>query len=225
MTCGCGGPRRQQARRARGLGGTGRAASRAGAEGGQEQATTSDEDHDDARVSNDEPGGRALSPLRHRASRRPRPGGGGIGRHRSAKPSLHRAVTRARSRAVRPSSEPSLQAIRREVRTTSAGTIAAHELPPGAAPKIQIPRWIQLVGLPLLLIFAWVIAGAVRHVVFLFLVASLIALLLDPIVRALTRSRMPRGIAVAIVYLDFAAAVGRHHRAPRRRRQADEDAR
>ena len=83
---------------------------------------------------------------------------------------------------------------------------------PGAAPKIQIPRWIQLVGLPLLLILAWVVAGRVFHVVFLFLVASLLALLLDPIVKAIGsirigRFRIRRGFSVAIVYLSFAAAL------------------
>ncbi len=74
-------------------------------------------------------------------------------------------------------------------------------------PTIQIPRWIQLVGLPLLLLLIWTVAGAVRHVVFLFLVAGLIALLLNPIVRGLTRFWLPRGIGVAIVYLAFAAAL------------------
>ena len=83
---------------------------------------------------------------------------------------------------------------------------------PGAAPKIQIPRWMQLVGLPLLLILAWVVAGRVFHVVFLFLVATLIALLLDPIVKAIGsvtigRFRIRRGVAVALVYLGFAAAL------------------
>jgi predicted PurR-regulated permease PerM len=83
---------------------------------------------------------------------------------------------------------------------------------PGAAPKIQIPRWIQLVGLPLLLILAWVVAGRVFHVVFLFLVASLLALLLDPIVKAMEairigRLHIRRGFSVAIVYLSFAAAL------------------
>jgi predicted PurR-regulated permease PerM len=72
---------------------------------------------------------------------------------------------------------------------------------------IRIPRWVQLVGLPLLLIGVWIVAGAVRHVVFLFLVAALIALLLNPLVRGLGRAFIPRGIAVAIVYLAFAAAV------------------
>jgi predicted PurR-regulated permease PerM len=83
---------------------------------------------------------------------------------------------------------------------------------PGAAPKIQIPRWMQLVGLPLLLLLAWVVAGRVFHVVFLFLVATLLALLLNPIVKAIGgvqigRFRIPRGLAVALVYLGCAAAL------------------
>lgn len=77
----------------------------------------------------------------------------------------------------------------------------------GGTPRIEIPRWIQLSGLPLLLVLIWVVAGAVRHVVFLFLVAALIALLLNPLVRGLGRVWIPRGFAVAIVYLGFAAAV------------------
>jgi predicted PurR-regulated permease PerM len=77
-------------------------------------------------------------------------------------------------------------------------------VPPRTSTTIQIPRWIQLVGLPLLLLLIWAVAGAVRHVVFLFLVAALVALLLNPIVRGLTRIWIPRGIGVAIVYLAFA---------------------
>jgi len=80
-------------------------------------------------------------------------------------------------------------------------------LMPGGASQIEIPRWIQLVGLPLLLVAAWVVAGAVRHVVFIFIVAALVALLLNPLVRTLGRVWIPRGIAVAIVYLAFAALV------------------
>ena len=77
--------------------------------------------------------------------------------------------------------------------------------PSAGAAKIQIPRWIQLVGLPILLLLLWVIAGAARHVVFLFLVAALIAFLLNPIVRTLTRVWIPRGFGVALVYLSFLA--------------------
>jgi predicted PurR-regulated permease PerM len=84
------------------------------------------------------------------------------------------------------------------------GTLFA--MPP-APPRIEIPRWIQLVGLPLLLLLTWVVAGAVRHAIFLFMIAALIALLLNPIVRAFGRIWVPRGIAVALVYLAFAAAV------------------
>src|SRR5204862_6758820 len=90
------------------------------------------------------------------------------------------------------------------------GTILA--MPEGASPKLQIPRWIQLVGLPVLLILIWVVAGRVFHVVFLFLVASLIALLFDPIVKWLSsvklgRFRIRRGLSVAFVYFVFAAAL------------------
>ena len=79
--------------------------------------------------------------------------------------------------------------------------------PSAGAAKIQIPRWIQLVGLPMLLLLLWVLAGAARHVVFLFLIAALIAFLLNPIVRGLTRVWIPRGFGVALVYLSFAAIV------------------
>jgi predicted PurR-regulated permease PerM len=83
---------------------------------------------------------------------------------------------------------------------------------PSGAPKIQIPRWIQLVGLPLLLVLAWVVAGQVFHAVFLFLVASLIALLLDPLVKAIGairigRFHIRRGVSVTLVYLSFAAVL------------------
>jgi predicted PurR-regulated permease PerM len=73
--------------------------------------------------------------------------------------------------------------------------------------RIEIPRWIQLIGLPLLLLAAWAVAGAVRHAVFVFLVAGLLALLLNPLVRGVERARVPRGLSVAIVYLGFAAVV------------------
>ena len=91
---------------------------------------------------------------------------------------------------------------------TIASMPGAPVKPASATPaRIEIPRWMQLVGLPLMLVLIWVVAGAVRHVVFLFLVALLIALLLNPLVRGLGRVWIPRGLAVAIVYLTFAAAV------------------
>jgi predicted PurR-regulated permease PerM len=80
-------------------------------------------------------------------------------------------------------------------------------MPPRAPVTIEIPRWAQLVLLPLLLLLVWAVAGAVRHVLFLFLVSLLIALLLNPLVRGLGRAWIPRGPAVALVYLAFAAVV------------------
>jgi predicted PurR-regulated permease PerM len=77
----------------------------------------------------------------------------------------------------------------------------------GPGPTIQIPRWIQLVGLPVLAVLAFLLAETLGHVLFLFLTAAVIALTLNPLVRDLTKLRVPRGLAVAIVYLIFAAAV------------------
>jgi predicted PurR-regulated permease PerM len=79
--------------------------------------------------------------------------------------------------------------------------------PPARSPRIEIPRWVQLVGLPLVLVFAWVVATATAHVVFLFIVAALIALLLDTPVRGLQRLHLPRPLSVVLVYLSFVAAL------------------
>ena len=79
--------------------------------------------------------------------------------------------------------------------------------PPRGVAPIRIPRWIQLVGLPVLLVLGWMLAGTLGHVLFLFLTASVIAFLLNPLVRDLQRIRLPRGVAVAVVFLLFASAV------------------
>jgi predicted PurR-regulated permease PerM len=79
--------------------------------------------------------------------------------------------------------------------------------PAGLPPRVQVPRWIQLVGLPLLLLLAWVLVTTAGHTVFLFLIAALIALLLDPVVLTLGALRVRRGLSVALVYLTFAGAL------------------
>ena len=76
-----------------------------------------------------------------------------------------------------------------------------------SGPTIRVPRWIQLVGLPVGLLLVWMLAGLLGHVLFLFLTAAVIAFLLNPLVRDLQRIRLPRGLAVASVFLLFAAAV------------------
>ncbi len=76
-----------------------------------------------------------------------------------------------------------------------------------SGPTIQIPRWIQLVGLPVLAVLAYLLASTLGHALFLFLTAAIVAFLLNPLVRWLQRMRIPRGLAVAIVFVGFAAAV------------------
>jgi predicted PurR-regulated permease PerM len=77
--------------------------------------------------------------------------------------------------------------------------------PSGAT--IRIPRWIQLVGLPVLFVVAFMLARPLGHVIFLFLAASVIAFMLNPLVRDLQRLRLPRGLSVAVVYVLFLAAI------------------
>ena len=72
---------------------------------------------------------------------------------------------------------------------------------------IEIPRWIQLVGLPVLAVLAFLLVGTLGHVLFLFLTASVIAFMLNPLVRDLTRLKVPRSLSVMIVYAIFAATV------------------
>jgi predicted PurR-regulated permease PerM len=81
-------------------------------------------------------------------------------------------------------------------------------MPPGnGSNTIVIPRWIQLVGLPIAFVAAWLLLSSVAHVVLLFLVAALVAILLEPLVRVLQRVWIPRGLSIAIVYLSFTAAI------------------
>jgi predicted PurR-regulated permease PerM len=72
---------------------------------------------------------------------------------------------------------------------------------------LLVPRWIQLVSLPIILLFGWVFAGAVRHALFVFVISGIIAMLLNPLVSALTRVRLPRSLAVLVVYLSMAAVI------------------
>ena len=71
---------------------------------------------------------------------------------------------------------------------------------------IRIPRWIQLVVLPVLLLVVFLLARPLGHVLFLFLTSAVIAFTLNPLVRDLTRLRLPRGAAVAVVSVVFATA-------------------
>jgi predicted PurR-regulated permease PerM len=75
-------------------------------------------------------------------------------------------------------------------------------------PPVVVPRWIQLVVLPLALLGIWALARAAGSVLLIVIFASLIALIIAPVVRGLER-RMPRGLAILLVYLaGFAVLAG-----------------
>ncbi len=81
---------------------------------------------------------------------------------------------------------------------------SAHDEPP----RSVVPRWVQLVVLPLALLALWALAKVAGSVLMLFIVAGLIALILNPAVAFLQRRRFPRGLAVLAVFLGFFLAVG-----------------
>jgi predicted PurR-regulated permease PerM len=74
---------------------------------------------------------------------------------------------------------------------------------PAEPPRVVVPRWVQLVLLPLALLAMWALAKAAGKVLVIFIIAGLIALILNPAVAFLHRTRLPRGLAVLAVYLAF----------------------
>ena len=78
---------------------------------------------------------------------------------------------------------------------------------PAEPARVIVPRWIQLVVLPLSVLFFWEIARAAGKVLVVFIVAGVIALILNPVVALVQRPRIPRGVAVLVVYLAFFLAV------------------
>ena len=92
----------------------------------------------------------------------------------------------------------------------------AGEGPPGpepdsaaaAVPPVVVPRWIQLVLLPIGLLGLWALARAAGTVLLILIVASIVALIINPLVRKLERGRIPRGLAIFLVYLSGFAILG-----------------
>src|SRR4051812_30479338 len=83
------------------------------------------------------------------------------------------------------------------------------EPPPARVAPVVLPRWVQLVLLPLAILGVVAIMRAAGAVLLLFIVAGLIALLLNPFVRLLRRARFPRGLAVlAVMGCGIAFVVG-----------------
>jgi predicted PurR-regulated permease PerM len=82
-------------------------------------------------------------------------------------------------------------------------TDSEEEQAPEPPPRVVVARWVQLVLLPLALLAIWELAKAAGKVLVIFIVATVIALILNPAVAFVQRGRLPRGLAVLAVYLAF----------------------
>jgi predicted PurR-regulated permease PerM len=82
-------------------------------------------------------------------------------------------------------------------------TDSDEEASPPPPPRMLVARWVQLVLLPLTLLAVWELAKAAGKVLVIFIVAAVIALILNPAVAFIQRGRLPRGLAVLTVYLAF----------------------
>src|SRR5919202_1033221 len=80
--------------------------------------------------------------------------------------------------------------------------------PPPSAQPVVVPRWLQLVAVPLAALALYAVAKAAGVVVLLFLTAAVIALILNPVVALVQRVRVPRGLAILVVYLGFFVVLG-----------------
>jgi len=90
-----------------------------------------------------------------------------------------------------------------EERSEATGAEAAIDQTAGEPPRAVVPRWVQLVLLPLALLVLYALAKAAGKVLLIFIVAGVIALILNPAVAFVQRRRLPRGLAVLAVYLAF----------------------
>src|ERR671925_1933200 len=73
--------------------------------------------------------------------------------------------------------------------------------------RMPVPRWVQLVMLPLAVLGLWAVLSAAGRVILLFIIGALVALLLNPFVAVLRRAKVPRGVAVLIVMLGVVGAL------------------
>lgn len=83
--------------------------------------------------------------------------------------------------------------------------MVSQQRPP--VPPVVVPRWVQLVMLPVGILALWALARAAGTVLLIFAVAAVLALILNPMVAWLQRrARLPRGLAVFSVYVGLFVA-------------------
>jgi predicted PurR-regulated permease PerM len=113
-----------------------------------------------------------------------------------------------RPRRATPAPEPDES--ERDQRAEQAVESDPSDLPPvgDPVPRVVVPRWIQLVVLPIALLGLWALARAAGPVLLILIAASVIALILNPLVKMLERRRLPRGLAILLIYVAGFAAIG-----------------
>src|SRR5690349_4336855 len=102
-----------------------------------------------------------------------------------------------------PNEQPDENDPEREQRAKEAVEGDPADLPPigRTAPPVVVPRWIQLVLLPLAILGLWALARAAGSILLILIIASVIALILNPLVKLIERGRIHRGLAIFLVYL------------------------
>ncbi|HWF75347.1 MAG TPA: AI-2E family transporter [Solirubrobacteraceae bacterium] len=79
---------------------------------------------------------------------------------------------------------------------------------PMPVPPAVVPRWIQLVLLPLAILGLWELVRATGPVLLIVIFAGVMALILNPPIKRLERRGVPRGLAIPLMYLSVVAVIG-----------------
>ncbi|TDW93434.1 putative PurR-regulated permease PerM [Kribbella pratensis] len=77
-----------------------------------------------------------------------------------------------------------------------------------AVEPVVVPRWVQAIVVAVALFALTALARAAAPVLMIFLVAAVVALIVNPLVVGLQRARVPRGIAIVLVFLGFFVVMG-----------------
>lgn len=67
------------------------------------------------------------------------------------------------------------------------------------------PAWVKLVAAAAILAIAWILGQTLGRVLLVFTISTIVALLLNPLVRMLRRLHIPRSLAVLTVFIGFIA--------------------
>jgi len=80
-------------------------------------------------------------------------------------------------------------------------------MPGMSSRQATVPSWAWIVAAAAIVVMVWIAGQTLGRVLFVFLVSVVIALLLNPLVRMVRRMHVPRGLAVAMVFLSFLGVV------------------